>query len=127
MSHPREGVVLFLEDEYGRIAMQFRDDLLCWGLFGGWIEEDELPVTTAIRELAEELSVNLPAEKFTFKNTHYLQSVNATTHVFHVLITNELDNAVLTEGLDWRFVSLNELSGLQVVPHHLMLLQHYYG
>jgi len=123
----RVGIVLLLENELGHIAMQLRDDLLCWGLFGGWMEEGELPEDTAVRELFEELCVKLPGEKFTFKNTHYLQTIDATAHVFHVAITNELDNPVLNEGLDWRFISHVELPNYQLVPHHLMLLQHYYG
>ena len=116
MNHQREGVVLLIEDEHGGVAMQLRDDSLCWGLFGGWMEEGESPENAAIRELAEELSVNLPIEKFTFKNTHHLQTINATAHVFHVAIKNELDNAVLNEGLGWRFMSRDELTDHKVVP-----------
>jgi 8-oxo-dGTP pyrophosphatase MutT (NUDIX family) len=127
LSRQREGVVLLLEDENGRIAMQFRDDLLCWGLFGGWIDEGESPEDTAIRELSEELNIKLPIERFEYKAAHHLLQINATAHVFHVAITNELDNAVLNEGLDWQFMSRMELLDQQVVPHHLMLLQHYYG
>ncbi len=126
MNDTHEGVVFLLEDSNGRIAMQMRDDMPYWGLFGGWMMHDETPEQAAIRELNEELSVLLPADKFQFKGTHHL-STRATAHVYHVGVTNELDLAVLNEGLDWRFMPVAEIFQLNVIPHHVMLLKHYYN
>ena len=61
------GVVL--EDEQGRIAMQLRDDRLeianpnKWSIFGGKIEAGEEPEQAALREMKEEISVDLDPSK----------------------------------------------------------------
>jgi 8-oxo-dGTP pyrophosphatase MutT (NUDIX family) len=123
----REGIVLLLEGADGRIAMQQRDDMPYWGLFGGWIEAGETPESAAVRELVEELSIALPIERFQLKGVYPLPSINATAYVYHVTVDHELDTAVLHEGLDWRFMSLAEMREQSVIPHHLDILKHYYN
>jgi len=57
------GAVLFTPD--GRYLMQLRDDLPSvsmrgyWGLFGGVIEPGEAPATALVRELREELDLEI--------------------------------------------------------------------
>ena len=55
----RQGAVVVLVDESGRVALQLRDKWVPfpnrWGLFGGWLESDEAPSSGALREIWEEL------------------------------------------------------------------------
>ena len=100
----REGVVVLLVDAQKRIAMQLRDDLAGlpaanqWGLFGGLSEPDESPEAVALREIAEELSVELDPDKLVFHRKHFIPVQNLTTYVFYYPIMDELDMAVYRTG-----------------------------
>jgi 8-oxo-dGTP diphosphatase len=67
-------------DEYGRILLLHRDagDKSCWELPGGKVERDELPESAAVRELREELGVdvrlirNLGSGEFEANDTEYI-------------------------------------------------------
>jgi 8-oxo-dGTP diphosphatase len=127
-----EGVVVLLEADGKGIAMQLRDDIPFWGLFGGWVEAGESPEDAIVREVHEELSVLLPQEKFSLKAVHYLEQSdslrqNAKCYVFHAALTDELDDAILREGLMWRFMKLEDLSHENIIPHQLMMIKNYYG
>src|SRR5689334_20015264 len=100
MADCHEGAILLLEDDSGRIAMQFRDDILRWRLFGGWSEAGESPIETAIRELSEELSIVLPEKRFMPKGIYEVRP-GVFGHVFRVAVSDDLKNAVLREGLAW--------------------------
>jgi 8-oxo-dGTP pyrophosphatase MutT (NUDIX family) len=126
----RPGVVILLENQQGELAMQLRDDARWykhWGLFGGWLEPDEEPSIGIQREILEELEVILQPDKLTFKGVHELDEFSATCIVFHYPVQNEMDKAVLHEGLEWRFMSLAEIFNALVVTHQLSMLHHYYG
>ena len=127
-----EAVVVVLESEDRSIAMQLRDDIKFWGLFGGWMDDGETPETAIIREVQEELSVVIPREKFSLKKVYYLEQSeflrqSAKCYVFHVFVTTELNNAILREGSDWRFMKLEEILNTKVVPHQLMMIKGCYG
>lgn len=126
----RAGAVIILENPERKIAMQLRDDTRWrdhWGLFGGWLKDNESPFDAIQREIREELSVTLLSAKLTLKGVHDLPAIPATCSVFHYPVTDELDNAVLREGLTWRFMLLEEILRVPMVTHQLMMLQHYYG
>jgi 8-oxo-dGTP pyrophosphatase MutT (NUDIX family) len=130
MKDYRPGVVILLENQQGKLAMQMRDDDRWyghWGLFGGWLEEDEEPSVAIQREILEELNIVLQADKLTFKGVHELNEIRATCWVFHYAVQDELNNGVLHEGLAWRFMSLNEIFDAPVVTHQVNMLHHYYG
>lgn len=124
----REGVIVILENIEGQIAMQQRDDARWykrWGLFGGWLENNETPEAGALREIREELSVQLNPEKLIFITICYpLEDVRA--YIYHYDVVDELANAVLGEGLDWRFMRLDELNPENIVTHQLDILKSIY-
>lgn len=119
-----KGVNILLENKDGRIALQLRDDIYKWGIFGGWIEPDEDPSQAAIREIREELCSTLYPEKLTFLKI--FQRSDHVAYVFHYPVTTELDNAVLTEGAAYKFMLLSELKDKTVVSWHLEILEWYW-
>ena len=73
------------------------------------MEADEEPSVAIQREMLEELSIVLQADKLTFKGVHELDEIKSTCWVFHYPVQDELNEAVLQEGLEWRFMSLTEI------------------
>ena len=112
-------------DASGRVALQLRDDVPnTWGLFGGWMEESETPETTAIRELEEELSVRLAPNRLQLIGTHEEQG-RFFAYLFRIAVNDDLDDAVLGEGLAWGFFSGDEIAQMNLLPHHRDMLQLY--
>ena len=133
MNPLRPCVVVILESSEGKITFQLRDNRPgvgsrdCWGLFGGFIEQDESPADAAVREIREELCSFLDPAKLSL-----VGRVETTTglylHIFHYPVTRELDKAVLREGQTYAWVSPEELQdgvihGRRVVPDHLSVLR----
>jgi 8-oxo-dGTP pyrophosphatase MutT (NUDIX family) len=54
---PKVGADAAVFDDDGRILLVHRVDDRCWGLIAGWVEVNESPAQTVIRELQEELGV----------------------------------------------------------------------
>jgi 8-oxo-dGTP diphosphatase len=127
------GVVL--EDTQGRIALQLRDDLPgvvnpgMWSIFGGKIEEGENPEQAVIREMKEELSIDLvPAKLYLFGEFTHASTV---FFVFHYRVKDELDHAELKEGQDWRWCTVKEIrsmeiNGSKLVDYHVAFLEQYW-
>ena len=103
--------------------MQLRDDNFKWGLFGGWSEKDETPQET-LREIKEELGVTLAPHHLKFLHTFQFPNLG-TAHVFYYPIQNELDNAALTEGITFEFLSQTEIAEKPVPDNHRKILNWY--
>ena len=62
-------VLAILEQSDGRVVLQLRSDIESianpnkWGLFGGHVEAGESPNAAMLREVEEELSIQLRADK----------------------------------------------------------------
>ncbi|GEM_PF-2837250 len=119
------GALLELPD--GRIAMHHRDNKPYiaspnkWAFFGGMGEAGEQPIDTVIRELKEELEVNLIRERLTLIHNKS-HKPNHTLYIFHYPVTDELDNAVLHEGQDWGKLTSNEINKLDLVAEHRRII-----
>ena len=125
MVSPRKtgaGVLLLLGT---RVVMQLRDDLFQWGIFGGLAEEGEDPRSTALREIAEELTVTLDPGRLSllriFENDAYV------THLFIYPLQSELSSAVLTEGVRFDTFGEGDLKPEEVVPWHMHMLEWYWN
>ena len=98
---------ILLEKE-SRIALQLRDDLLKWGIFGGFVEDGEDPLDAAVREIDEELTITLDPAMVTpvrvFENDRYI------SHVFHYTLGSELENAVLREGIRFELLGQHDIA-----------------
>ena len=70
------GASVIVEDNIGRILLQFRSDNHCWGYSGGSVELDENVEEAAKRELFEETGLIAHKLKlfgvFSGKETHYI-------------------------------------------------------
>jgi 8-oxo-dGTP diphosphatase len=118
------GSSIILENPHQCIAMQLRDDNFKWGLFGGWSEKNETPQETILREIDEELGVILDPNHLTFLRTFQFPNLG-TAHVFYYPIQNELDHAVLTEGITFEFLSQIEIAEKPVPDNHRKILNWY--
>ena len=122
MTQPQFVLAVLLVD--GRYVMQLRDDKPgiaapgVWGLFGGSVEVGEEPRVALLRELEEELCINL-------NDCHFLWSVEhrdqfAATPVgywlFEADITELWGQHRLTEGQAVQHFAFEELFALAVPP-----------
>jgi len=133
--------LVILEDTQGRIFLQLRSQVPGianpgqWGLLGGHLESGESFVTAAIREVEEELSCTLQSGKMRFLATFSREDkagVVLQYQLFHYLVSNELDRAVLTEGERFAAFSPEQirsgtLEGTEIVLHHLEQLLAYWS
>ena len=124
--------LVILENQEQEFAMQLRSQIPSiahpgrWGCFGGHIEENEIPAKAALREIEEELSVILNPEKLTFHST-FKMGKEMEYSIFHYLVKNELDHAVLMEGEDFSYfnaieIEQGEKKGKKTVDFHRDLL-----
>lgn len=128
-----EGSVVLLVDDDGRVAMQLRDNkpglpaANQWGLFGGLLAGEETPAETALREIQEELSVSLDPKRLTLLQKHYISEQNLTTWVFLYSVNGELDNAVLSEGQQWDFISRSDPRAAEIGLHHKEIVHSFWN
>ena len=56
---PKVGADAAILDEAGRLLLVERADDRCWGLVSGWVEPNEHPADTVVREAAEEVGLEI--------------------------------------------------------------------
>jgi len=124
--------MVILENQDGEFALQLRSPIPSivnpdrWGCFGGYIEEGESPAEAALREIEEELTVSLDSKKLTF-HAYFEMDENKEYSIFHYLVKNELDHAVLMEGEDLSYFSIKEIEtgekqGKKIVDYHRKMI-----
>tara|TARA_Y100000034_G_scaffold75964_1_gene91232 strand:- start:91 stop:483 length:393 start_codon:yes stop_codon:yes gene_type:complete len=108
-----KGAVVVLEKE-GKFLLQLRDDTEKihhpnkWGLFGGHIENGETPIDAAIREIKEELEINL--DKKLVKKIHEFSNEEREMFIFRSPLKEKLSEIKLNEGQDMKLFSKEEIS-----------------
>ncbi len=119
--------LLLLQDKNGRVLMQHRDkdaptnpDL--WGLFGGHIRENEEPKIAAIRELNEELGIQITELNF-FKRYDF-EYINREVFVYTGRMNIDLEQLKKqqTEGQNIGFFTYEELKNMKVVKYVMEVL-----
>lgn len=88
-----------------------------WGLWGGRIEESETPLQAVIRELKEELDIDVSENSLTLFNTYKAQRFGDDWegYVFHLQDENNFKYN-LQEGDDLKFISVEEAQTLDIDP-----------
>jgi len=112
-------VVIF--DNKNRLLLQQRDQKSSiyfpgfWGLFGGACKPDEIPELTVMRELQEELSIDIKnaIHFLTLQiSTTGLGSLTRTRHFFFSQINRQLiENINLKEGVALRYCDVVDADG----------------
>lgn len=119
------GVILYRE---GRVLLQHRDDKPGlpwaghWAIFGGQVEDGELPEAAALRELEEELELRLegPLELF-----HHRDDGNRERFIYAADLPVSPDALTLHEGQGMALLSLAELDTHPLVPAHREILKRF--
>jgi len=118
--------VFTLIDGKGRMLLQHRNESMArfpnlWGLFGGLVEDGEIPEVAVRREAKEEIGVDLEEMEFCGK---YL-SEGYELHLFIGQLeapVEQLKNQQ-TEGDDLGMFSLDEIESLKMTPRIKEILQ----
>ena len=125
----REGSVILLVNAQGELAFQLRDDRPevaypnQWGLFGGWQLPNESSEQAIMREIKEELGVQLDATKLRY--LHGYRDGDVVAHVFYYPAPESLRQAQVFEGQRLEFLRLDELEQRTIVPRHKRILAWY--
>ncbi len=122
--------LVLLEHQDGKISLQLRDDFPHighpnhWGIFGGAVEDGEDGMTAALREIEEELAVQLNPAKFDLEP-------NKQHHFFHYPVEHEMASAKIQEGQRFgtfspSIIQQGSIEGHLVVPSHLDIMNWYW-
>jgi len=104
----------------GSLLLQLRDNKSeiffpgAWGLFGGSIDDEERPLETLIRELAEEICFDVQQAQFLFRWQH--KKYNSLLHFFLVHLTVDLSDLCLREGQAMELFSIKQIKMLSITP-----------
>ncbi len=99
----KEGRILFqLRDENGRNPNK-------WGIFGGGIKQGETPIHTLIREIKEELEINI--SKSDILKKYKIPIVNY--HIYEIFLKEDPKRFQLKEGKEMKFMSKKEFMELK--------------
>lgn len=116
----------------GKFILQHRDNKTkyhpnTWGFFGGHIEEGETPEQTIIRELKEELGLDI---KPTFFGRQEHESPDGAVERFVFVAPVTISEAQLrkqqTEGDDLGIFTIEEIRKLELLPHRRQVLEDVY-
>ena len=99
------------------LQLRSRDDFLypnCWTLPGGKVEENESLEQAIVREVKEELGLNL--HKYSLFRTIVLNDSAGTSeqHIYWGRISEKVENLILGEGSALRYFSLEEVLKLEL-------------
>ena len=91
-----------LLDPYGRILLlhRQREDIGQWEMPGGKVEEDETPVLAAIREIKEELGVDVDIAQSLGNETFEVDDIAYKYHWFLANITGGVPDVMEAETFD---------------------------
>ncbi|GAC1490893.1 MAG: NUDIX hydrolase [Chamaesiphon sp.] len=107
---PREVAIAILHRD-GKFLLQLRDNIPsivypgCWALFGGHLELGETPEDALNRELMEEIGY-IPPTSVKFGCYWELQIIR---HVYHALLTVDVNQLALNEGWDLGLLTSEEI------------------
>jgi len=132
MAQPRFVLAVLLVD--GRYVMQLRDDKPgiavpgVWSLFGGSVEEGEEPRTALLREIEEELCIQLCDSHFLWSAEHHLDFAATTARywLFEADITELWGRHRLTEGQAVQHFAFDELRDLTIPALIREVLERHY-
>ncbi len=106
-------VGILIENNDGKMLFQLRDNnpkiknRNCWSLFGGGINKNEIPIEAAIRELKEEVGVNIKKEQL------YLWVIfpcfRKKSFLFKLKLDKNIKDMKLKEGSSMGYFTISEI------------------
>ena len=132
-------VVIFVQSTKRVLKLQRQDDPEFWQSVTGTIETNETPYQTAIREVGEEIGLQILVEKLPlvdcqhrvefeifpqFRYKYAPEITHCTEHWFLLGVGEEFE-PVLTEHLAYQWVSVNEAIRMTKSPSNALAIQQY--
>lgn len=114
MQKKSEKAVIAFYDNQGRILLQDRKGITKageeWGFFGGGIEPGETPEQALIRELKEELDIDLKKVELLTQYKVFLPGDNLYNAIWLFVspINIQIENLEQKEGRDMKFFTVDE-------------------
>jgi 8-oxo-dGTP diphosphatase len=123
-------IVLFVDRE-GRILLQHRDGNAprfpnLWGFVGGAIEEGESPEAAARREVFEETGMSLSGPLTLYQQLLWPDPAR-TWYIFAAPTDADVDDLVLGEGQELRFVPPGDVFALDLSPPARVVLTEFFA
>ena len=123
----RLGVAVALIDEFNRLLLELRSDVLFWGLTGGRLDPGETPVECGCREVMEETGIQLRPCQLNFfgiyaepNDGRILQYPDNRVHlldiVFVATVSSDSPFTLSSESKDLKFFSSEYLPSTIVPP-----------
>lgn len=128
-------VVTCVVESHGKILILQRSDRVRtyknqWGGVAGYIEPDEHPTQTAYKELREEtgylpddLTLLLEGDPISFSDIYHNEKFDWTVHPFLFRLNQHHDPTIDWEHTDYRWVTPEELTAYDTVPHFTSTVQ----
>ncbi|MBF6424033.1 NUDIX domain-containing protein [Nocardia cyriacigeorgica] len=118
--NPHHEVLMYLRDD--------KPDILypnMWSLLGGMIEAGETPAECVVREIEEEIGVQLDPDTVQFLCTRDLDF--GIEHTFTAAVDFDIDDVVLTEGQELRWFSQADAANTQLAYADNAILETFFG
>src|SRR3989344_37581 len=80
-----------------------------WGVFGGACEDAETPKQCFIREMREELNIDIKENELIPLGDYFNEERDAWRYVFYVESESDKSQMILGEGADFDWVSLDKV------------------
>jgi len=112
-THPQKGFLLYQRDDGNGKKIPYPNT---WSFFGGTVEEGETILGCLIREMKEELELELDPSRC--REIHVYDHDNGTDHVFHCPLEGDEDeNFHLHEGRQKQWMTLEQIKALHLAWH----------
>lgn len=94
----------------------------CWDIPGGHVESGETPGQAIVREMKEELSLDIGS----FKLFEIIESENITDHIFWKRNDLKVDQIVLNEGQEIKFFSHSDINDIEIAFGFKKVLERFF-